>query len=96
MAGADDSVIGLISGRIALGGICSFIPASYMADKFGRKPNVGIGCVVMIIAAVTQAIRPYPWVLLGTRVMLGVGGGLMQSAARLWSLKLPTRHTVVR
>lgn len=94
MAHADDSVIGLISGGIALGGICSFIPASYMADKFGRKPNVGIGCIIMIIAAIVQTVRPYPWVLFGTRVMLGAGGGLIQSAAP--SLVTEIAHPVHR
>ena len=75
------AVIGLISGGIAPGRICSFILASYMADKFGWKPNIGISYIVMIVAAIFQTVQLYPWVLFGTRMMLGVGGGLMQSTA---------------
>lgn len=75
------SVLGLIIGAIALGSVCSFIPGSHVADHFGRKAAIRIGCIIMLCATIIEASCVKIWVIFGTRVMLGIGAGFMQSTA---------------
>lgn len=75
------SILGLIIAGISLGGLPSFIPASYVSDSIGRRYTVAIGSCVMIAASVIQAATKGPWAMLGTRIMLGIGLGFSQTAA---------------
>ncbi|KAK5020650.1 hypothetical protein LTR60_000334 [Cryomyces antarcticus] len=75
------SILGLILAGISLGGLPSFIPASYVSDMMGRRFTVGIGSSLMVAAAVIQCATHGPWAFFGTRVLLGIGLGFAQTAA---------------
>ncbi|KAF2717454.1 general substrate transporter [Polychaeton citri CBS 116435] len=75
------NVLGLALAGISLGGLPSFIPASYVSDFFGRRVTVAIGSSIMLAAAIIQCATSGPYAFLGTRIMLGVGLGFSQTAA---------------
>ncbi|ORY09612.1 aflYb/ hxtA/ putative hexose transporter [Clohesyomyces aquaticus] len=75
------NILGLTIAGISLGGLPSFIPASYVSDLMGRRLTVGIGSVIMLVASIIQAATHGHWAMLGTRIMLGVGLGFAQTAA---------------
>ncbi|KZF23033.1 putative transporter [Xylona heveae TC161] len=77
----DKNILGLIIAGISLGGLPSFIPASYVSDWLGRRGTVAIGSSIMVAAALIQAFTHGPWAFLGTKIMLGVGLGFSQTAA---------------
>lgn len=76
-------MLGLVIGAGGIGGMVAFIPASYVADIFGRKACVGLGSVIVIAAAVIQGTVPNIWVLLSSRVLAGIGVGTASIAAPL-------------
>ncbi|KAK9489498.1 general substrate transporter [Lipomyces doorenjongii] len=78
---ANANILGLIIAGISLGGMPTFIPASYFADSFGRRICVGIGSLIMVCAAIIQAATHGRWAFFGTRLMMGVGLGFAQTAA---------------
>lgn len=75
------SLLGLTIAGISLGGLPSFIPASYVSDYMGRRFCVGIGSFLMLAASVIQCATSGVYAFLGTRIMLGVGLGFSQTAA---------------
>lgn len=75
------SLLGVTLAGISLGGLPSFIPASYVSDYFGRRLTVAIGSSLMLGAAVIQCATSGVYAFLGTRIMLGVGLGFSQTAA---------------
>jgi len=75
------NILGLIIAGISLGGLPSFIPASYVSDQIGRRYTVGIGSFFMVAASVIQCATHGPWAFLGTRIMLGIGLGFSQTSA---------------
>ncbi|THY11718.1 general substrate transporter [Aureobasidium pullulans] len=75
------SLLGLTLAGISLGGLPSFIPASYVSDYMGRRFTVFIGSFIMLAAAVIQCATSGVYAFLGTRIMLGVGLGFSQTAA---------------
>lgn len=77
------SMLGLVIAAGSFGSSVSFIPASYIADLFGRKFCVGLGSIILITAAVIQGAVPSIWVLMSTRVLAGIGVGTGTIAAPL-------------
>lgn len=77
----NSNIEGLIIAGVSLGGMPSFIPASYFADAFGRKKCVALGSSIMVCASIIQAATNGHWAFFGTRVMMGVGLGFAQTAA---------------
>ncbi|GIJ76646.1 MFS transporter, DHA2 family, multidrug resistance protein [Micromonospora phaseoli] len=53
------------------------VAMSTVGDRFGRRRNLLIGAVVFAIASVTGALATSPWMLIGARALLGVGGAIM-------------------
>jgi MFS family permease len=49
-----------------------------LADRFGRKLPIVIGCVIMIVGAVLQAACQNLGTFMGGRAMLGFGNSLAQ------------------
>lgn len=74
---------GLISASVSLGSFLAFIPASYVADIFGRRVSVAIGSTLVIAAATIQLAVQQHWAFLGARVVTGIGVGFSQTAAPL-------------
>jgi MFS family permease len=75
------TLLGITLAGISLGGLPSFIPASYVSDCFGRRITVAIGSSIMLAAAVIQCATSGVYAFLGTRILLGVGLGFAQTAA---------------
>jgi MFS family permease len=75
------TLLGITLAGISLGGLPSFIPASYVSDYLGRRITVAIGSTLMLAAAVIQCATSGVYAFLGTRIMLGVGLGFAQTAA---------------
>ncbi|KAG9664430.1 general substrate transporter, partial [Aureobasidium melanogenum] len=75
------SLLGLTLAGISLGGLPSFIPASYVSDYMGRRFTVFLGSSIMLAAAIIQCATSGVYAFLGTRIMLGIGLGFSQTAA---------------
>jgi MFS family permease len=61
----------------------TFIPASYVADHFGRRVCVSIGAILVITASIIQVAFQHHWVFFTARIVTGMGVGLSQTAAPL-------------
>ena len=83
MAGLDSNKKGLIIAAVSLGSFLTFIPASYIADRMGRRVCVSIGACLVIIAAIVQAAVNNHWAFFGARIVTGMGVGVSQTAAPL-------------
>lgn len=83
MSGLDTNVKGLIIASVSLGSFLAFIPASYVADNFGRRLSVAIGSTLVITASIIQVAVQQHWVFFGARVVTGIGVGFSQTAAPL-------------
>lgn len=77
----DSNLLGLTIAGISLGGLPSFIPASYVSDYMGRRFCVAIGSLLMLAGSIIQCATSGVYAFLGTRIMLGVGLGFAQTAA---------------
>ncbi|GAA1756363.1 MFS transporter [Agromyces humatus] len=53
------------------------VAMSAVGDRFGRRRNLLIGAVLFTIASVAGALATAPWMLIGARALLGVGGAIM-------------------
>ncbi|MDG4797602.1 MFS transporter [Micromonospora sp. WMMD1082] len=53
------------------------VAMSTVGDRFGRRRNLLIGAVVFAMASVLGAMATSPWLLIGARALLGVGGAIM-------------------
>jgi MFS transporter, DHA2 family, multidrug resistance protein len=53
------------------------VAMSTVGDRFGRRRNLLIGAVVFATASVAGALATSPWMLIGARALLGVGGAIM-------------------
>lgn len=74
----------------------SFTPASYVADKFGRKWCVVIGSSIVIIASILQVATSSHWAFFALRVLAGAGVGTSQTAAPLLATEIAhPRHRQV-
>ncbi|WP_454634541.1 MFS transporter [Bradyrhizobium cenepequi] len=51
-----------------------------LSDRYGRKPVVTLGCIIFVIAAVGCALAPSLPVLIGCRVVQGIGAAAMTLA----------------
>lgn len=64
---------GLIIASIALGGLCFFFPAAWLADHIGRRKTAAFGAAIMAIAGIVQGLTTGPLHLLLTRLFIGFG-----------------------
>ncbi|KAJ5168864.1 uncharacterized protein N7482_004458 [Penicillium canariense] len=83
LSGLNSNATGLIIAAVSLGAFLSFIPASYVADRLGRRLCVSMGATLCIIAAILQFAFEHHWVYFGARVAMGAGVGFSQTAAPL-------------
>ncbi|KAJ5748412.1 uncharacterized protein N7511_010108 [Penicillium nucicola] len=83
IGGLNPNIVGLIIAGTSLGAFLAFVPASYIADRYGRKVCVGIGCCLVIVATIIQTILKDHWAFFGMRVLSGMGMGISQTAAPL-------------
>jgi MFS transporter, DHA2 family, multidrug resistance protein len=53
------------------------VAMSTLGDRFGRRRTLLLGAVVFAVASVAGALATSPWMLIGARALLGVGGAIM-------------------
>ncbi|WP_152190228.1 MFS transporter [Georgenia satyanarayanai] len=53
------------------------VAMSTLGDRFGRRRNLLIGAVIFAMASALGALATAPWMLIGARALLGVGGAIM-------------------
>lgn len=88
IGGLDPNILGLLIAATSIGALISFLPASYMADIFGRKRCVAVGCCLVITGAMIQVAVRSHWGFFGARVLAGVGVGTAQTAAPLLATEI--------
>ncbi|ORY68878.1 general substrate transporter [Pseudomassariella vexata] len=72
------STLGLLGALYQIGGLCSLVIVPYLADKWGRKLPIVLGCVIMIIGGILQGCAQNLSMFIGGRILLGFGGSFTQ------------------
>ncbi|KAH8157923.1 hypothetical protein CIB48_g10329 [Xylaria polymorpha] len=81
-----DSWLGLLVNIFNIGSVISFFITPYVADQWGRKTAIAIGCAIMIAGGVVSAFCTQyenPLVFVAGRFLLGFGNSLTQMASPL-------------
>jgi predicted MFS family arabinose efflux permease len=85
--GAGAFVVGLAVGAPALTGLVARPGGGRLADRLGPRAVLPVGAAIMAVG-VAPAVIQDPAAQIGSRLIVGVGEGLMMSAAVLWLLRL--------
>ncbi len=88
--GVSTSLVGVYITIFALGRILVTIPAGRAADRWGRRSLLGIGPLIIAVAALGQALAQSYVPLLAFRLLHGVGSALAMSAIYLSVADLTT------
>ncbi|KAK4197863.1 general substrate transporter [Triangularia verruculosa] len=72
------SILGLVGALYQIGSLVSIPVVPLLADNFGRKLPIAIGCVIMVVGAVIQGSCTNLNTFMGGRVLLGFGNSLAQ------------------
>ncbi|KAI1846650.1 hypothetical protein JX265_009047 [Neoarthrinium moseri] len=84
---ADTYLIGLVNTAYTIGAIVAgWFFGGPIADRFGRRTGMGIGCFVTIIATFMQTFAPYHNIgcFIGGRVLIGLGQGIALTAGPVY------------
>jgi MFS family permease len=54
----DATYIGFIVSALLLGAFCGCIPAGLLADRFGRRWAIVVGCVIFMLGGILQVSLP--------------------------------------
>ncbi|SPO01693.1 related to hexose transporter protein [Cephalotrichum gorgonifer] len=74
----DANLLGIMVNMFNIGSIISFFITPYVADRFGRKPTIMIGCCIMILGAFVSAFTNGYGMWLAGRFLLGFGNSPAQ------------------
>ncbi|KAF2027446.1 general substrate transporter [Setomelanomma holmii] len=77
------STLGLLTALYSIGSIASLPVAPFVADHFGRRSAIIIGCVIMVVAAAIQAAAKNLGYFMGGRFLMGFGNSLAQLSSPL-------------
>ncbi|KAI1852331.1 hypothetical protein JX265_006381 [Neoarthrinium moseri] len=75
------STLGLLGALYQIGSLASIPLVPVLADNFGRKMPIAIGCIIMIAGGFIQGFAQSMGAFMGGRVMLGFGNSLAQIAS---------------
>lgn len=78
-----ESTLGLLTALYSIGSIASLPVAPFVADRFGRKSAIAIGCMIMIVGAAVQAAAKNLDYFMGGRFLMGFGNSLAQLSSPL-------------
>jgi len=78
-----ESTLGLLTALYSIGSIASLPITPFIADHFGRKSAIFIGCCIMIIGASVQAAAKNLSYFMGGRFLMGFGNSLAQLSSPL-------------
>jgi sugar porter (SP) family MFS transporter len=79
----DANKLGILINIYNIGSILSFFITPYLADRFGRKPVIMAGCVLMIIGAMITTFSNGYGMYMGGRFILGFGNSFSQMCSPL-------------
>ena len=79
--GANAQTVGLIGTVMTITAVTVRIFAGPLLDRFGRKGALVSGAIIMATSIVSYAVFPFVGVILGVRLLQGVGWGLGSTAA---------------
>lgn len=74
----EGSRLGLMNNAYNLGSIASLFVVPYLADWFGRRIPIAIGCVIMIVGGIVSTVGTNWQAYLAGRLVLGFGNSLAQ------------------
>ncbi|KAF2742201.1 general substrate transporter [Sporormia fimetaria CBS 119925] len=77
------STLGLLTALYSIGSIASLPVTPYIADHYGRKAAIAIGCVIMIVGAVVQTVAKNLDYFMAGRFFMGFGNSLAQLSSPL-------------
>ncbi|KAI0968105.1 general substrate transporter [Xylaria arbuscula] len=78
-----DSWLGLLVNIFNIGSVISFFITPYVADHWGRKTAIAIGCGIMISGGVVSAFCTQYEMFVAGRFLLGFGNSLTQMSSPL-------------
>jgi sugar porter (SP) family MFS transporter len=78
-----ESTLGLLTALYSIGSIASLPVTPYIADHFGRKAAIVIGCLIMLVGAAIQAAAKNLDYFMGGRFLMGFGNSLAQLSSPL-------------
>lgn len=78
-----DSKLAILVNMFNIGSIVSFFITPYIADHFGRRPAIILGCIFMICGGFLTAFCNGYGMYMGGRFVLGFGNSLAQMASPL-------------
>jgi sugar porter (SP) family MFS transporter len=79
----DANKLGILINMYNIGSILSFFITPFLADKFGRRPIIMLGCVLMIIGAMLTTFATGYGMYMGGRFLLGFGNSFSQMCSPL-------------
>jgi MFS family permease len=87
MGNPDPSQIGTLQAIMHIGSLAGGIPAALVADRWGRKPAMILGCMIEIVGVVISTSHNYATFLVG-RFILGMGVNLCLTVGPAWTSEL--------
>ncbi|KAK6203612.1 general substrate transporter [Scheffersomyces amazonensis] len=87
-------VLGALNNGNTFGVMLSFLVASYIADRVGRKYSIMFGSTLMIIGAILQGVSTNYGFFLFSRMVLGFGSGIaiVSSPSLISEISYPTHR----
>ncbi|RAH75295.1 hexose transporter protein [Aspergillus aculeatinus CBS 121060] len=90
------SKLGILSAIMSLGSLAALPAVPYTADYLGRRMGVLIGCLIMILGVVLQAVSANYGMFLAARFLIGFGVAIAHGASPLLITELVhTQHRAV-
>jgi DHA1 family multidrug resistance protein-like MFS transporter len=78
------ALVGWAVSAFALARVVVDIPAGFLADRFGRKRNMVLGLVLIIVSSIAAATASdYAW-LIFARIIGGIGSAFYMTSAATW------------
>ncbi|KAF2126521.1 general substrate transporter [Dothidotthia symphoricarpi CBS 119687] len=78
-----ESTLGLLTALYSIGSIASLPIAPLIADRYGRRAAIVVGCVIMIVGAAIQGAAKNLSYFMGGRFLMGFGNSLAQLSSPL-------------
>jgi len=82
------TLIEIVTSWVTLGALVGSLIGGELADRIGRKKAVLTAGALFTLGALTQALAPHPLLLVGGRLVIGVGVGLAAVAAPLYGAEM--------
>ncbi len=78
------ALVGWAISAFALARVVMDIPAGFLSDRFGRKRNMILGLVLIILSSIAAGLAGnYTWLILA-RIVGGIGSALYMTSATTW------------